>query len=69
MYWYKKKYAIVDENHAIFNFRLKKIHSKKIDKRIRKKYGSLLKHQQIKQYMHRKYYKFHIGIKLEKKYI
>ena len=39
-YWYKKKYAIVDENHAIFNFRLKKIHSKKIDKRIRSKYGT-----------------------------
>ena len=68
-YWYKKKYAMVDENHVIFNFRLKKIYVEKIDKRKRNKYGSLLKYKQIKEYMHRKYYRFGIGVKQEKKYI
>ncbi len=24
MYWYKKKYAMVDDKHKIYNFRLKK---------------------------------------------
>ncbi len=68
-YWYKKKYAMVDENHVIFNLRLKKIYVEKIDKRKRNKYGSLLKYKLLKEYMHRKYYNFSIGVKHEKKYI
>ena len=68
-YWYKKKYAMADENHVIFNFRLKKIHIAKINKRKRNKYGSLLKYQQIKEYRYRRYFKFGIGTKKKYTYI
>lgn len=68
-YLYKKKYAMADENHVIFNFRLKKIHVAKNTKRKRKKYGSLLKYQQIKEYRYRRYYKFGIGTKKKYMYI
>ena len=69
MYWYKKKYAMVDDKHKIYNFRLKKIHTDKITKRRIKNYGSITKFIQIQRYMHRKYYAFCIGTKHEKKYI
>lgn len=68
-YWYKKKYAIVDENHVIFNFRLKKIHVAKINKRKRKKYGSILKYQQVKNYHFKKAFRFGIGKKHKYMYI
>ncbi len=68
-YFYKKKYSIIDCDHVIFNFKLKKVHTDKIKSRRIQKYGSIFKYNQIKNYMHRKYYNFSIGVKHEKKYI
>ena len=45
MYWYKKKYAMVDDKHKIYNFRLKKIHTDKITKRRIKNYVITLQNE------------------------